>query len=179
MGGSDVLVEGRPIQQAEETPEAEIQPQIERGGGEDASRDMLFNKFSTMRRRGDQKTSEATGHAKTTGSSGIDPAEQTILDSSRTQDDLTASLVSMAAQLKQQARAFQFSFDQHKGLLDRALEGLDRNLPGVEATSKNMQFLKRMSEGEGWWGRMKLYAMILGILIIAILLVFVGPKFRS
>ena len=108
----------------------------------------------------------------------MDTGERAMLDSSRVQEDLTKSLVDMAAQLKQQARKFQFSLEQDKGLLDRALEGLDRNLTGMEAASKNMQFLKRMSEGEGWWGRIKLYALIFGMWVIAVLLVFVGPKLR-
>ncbi|KAI9874871.1 MAG: hypothetical protein M1823_007592, partial [Watsoniomyces obsoletus] len=113
-----------------------------------------------------------------TGYSGLDPSERAMLDASRTQEDLSTSLVSMAAQLKQQARAFQFSLDKDKGILDRALEGLDRNLSGMEAASKKMQFLKRMSEGEGWWGRMKLYALIFGMWVAAVLVVFVMPKLR-
>ena len=41
-----------------------------------------------------------------------------------------------------------------------------------------MGLLTRMSEGEGWLGRMMLYAWIGGLWIVAIALVFVGPKFR-
>ncbi len=87
-------------------------------------------------------------------------------------------MISMAAQLKQQAKAFQFSLGQDKSLLDRALEGLDKNETGMPAASKNMQFLKRMSEEQGFFGRLKLYAMIGAMWAVAILLVFAGPKLR-
>jgi hypothetical protein len=104
--------------------------------------------------------------------------ERSLLDSSRVQEDITASLVNMAAQLKQQGRAMQSSLEQDKGILGRAIQGLDINLGGMEAASKNMAFLRRMSEEEGWLGRMKLYAMIFGMWLVAFLLVFVCPKLR-
>ena len=168
---TDLLQEGKPVKKMEEEPQD--------GEAEETSRDNLFNTTaSTIRRRGEQNTVEPTDTGQTTGFSGMDTGERAMLDSSRVQEDLTKSLVDMAAQLKQQARKFQFSLEQDKGLLDRALEGLDRNLTGMEAASKNMQFLKRMSEGEGWWGRIKLYALIFGMWVIAVLLVFVGPKLR-
>jgi hypothetical protein len=87
-------------------------------------------------------------------------------------------MVNLAVQLKQQAQAMQFSLQQDKGILGRAMEGLDVSVTSMEAASKNMAFLKRMSEEEGWLGRMKLYAMIFGMWIFAFLLVFVGPKIR-
>jgi Membrane fusion protein Use1 len=165
----DMLHDGKPVQRVEQDPQQD-----------DQGRDKLFNKPSVIRRRGDQKAdSYATDdRGLTSGYSGVDANERALLDSSRTQEDLTVSMISMAAQLKQQAKAFQFSLDQDKGLLDRALEGLDRNLSGMEAASKRMQFLKRMSESEGFFGRLKLYAMIFGMWVAAILLVFVGPKLR-
>ena len=164
-----LLQEGRPVKHVEGETGREA---------EDTSREQLFSTSSTVRRRGEQQPAESNDAAQTTGYRGVDAGERAMLDSSRTQEDLTTSLVDMAAQLKQQARKFQFSLDQDKGLLDRALEGLDRNLTGMEAASKNMQFLKRMSEGEGLWGRLKLYAIILAMWMFAILLVFVGPKLR-
>lgn len=111
-------------------------------------------------------------------STGVSAHEKSMHASAADQEALTSSLVSLAAQLKQQTRAFQFGLDQDKGLLNRALEGLEGNITGLEAASKNMQFLKRMSEGEGWWGRMKLYAIIFAMWVMAILLVFVMPKLR-
>jgi hypothetical protein len=48
----------------------------------------------------------------------------------------------------------------------------------MEAASKRIGMLRRMSEGKGWWGRIMLYAWIFGLWIVAILLVFVGPKLR-
>jgi hypothetical protein len=48
----------------------------------------------------------------------------------------------------------------------------------MEAAGKRMGMLRRMTEGKGWFGRMMLYAWIAGLWVVAILLVFVGPKFR-
>lgn len=139
-------------------------------------KDILFG----TRRRGKGPSSETpdTSTATSSGFSNLDTTERILLSDSRTHEELTTSLVSMAVQLKQQARAFQGALDLDKGLLDRALEGLDKNVAGMAAAGQRMQFLRKMSEGQGWFGRMKLYAMIMGMWVLAILLVFVGPKLR-
>ena len=95
-----------------------------------------------------------------------------MLNTSRVHEDITGSLVNMAAQLKQEQRKLQFNLEQDKGILGRAMEGLDVSLSGMEAASKNMKFLTRMSEEEGWLGRLKLYAMIFGMWVVAFLLSF-------
>jgi len=41
-----------------------------------------------------------------------------------------------------------------------------------------MGMLRKMSEGQGWWGRIKLYAFIFGLWVVCFLVVFVGPKLR-
>jgi hypothetical protein len=41
-----------------------------------------------------------------------------------------------------------------------------------------MGMLQRMTEGEGWWGRMKLYAFVYGLMVVLVLVVFVLPKLR-
>lgn len=163
-----MLREGKPVQQVEE--------EIEQGN---EKRDQLFKSSGTIRRRNKEQSDITQGsRGQTSGYSGVDSNERAMLDDSKTQEDLTTSMISMAVQLKQQTKAFQFSLDQDKGLLDRALEGLDRNLSGMEAASKRMQFLKRMSEEQGFFGRLKLYFMIMGMWFLAILLVFAGPKLR-
>ncbi|RMZ79337.1 hypothetical protein DV737_g3423, partial [Chaetothyriales sp. CBS 132003] len=156
------------------------------GDKEEQQRESLFTSSGTVRRRGggagDQRHGETASNtsdqAATSGYSGLSTNERALLDSSRTQEALTTSMISMAAQLKQQAKAFQFSLEQDKGLLDRALEGLDNNLRGMQAAGKNMQFLQRMSEEQGWLGRLKLYVLIMTMWAVAILLVFAGPKLR-
>lgn len=144
---------------------------------EKQSRNELFNGSSTIRRR-DKRPSPNDEDSPIATATGVSAHERSLNASAANQEELSSSLLSLAAQLKQQTKAFQFSLDQDKGLFDRALDGLDRNITGMEAASKNMQFLKRMSEGEGWLGRMKLYAIIFGMWIAAILLVFVAPKLR-
>lgn len=103
---------------------------------------------------------------------------QILESSSSTQEALTSSLVSMATQLKKSSQAFSASLVEDTAHLDRAVEGLDRNTSGMDAAGSKMGLFKRMSEGQGWWGRMMLYAWIAGLWVVAILLVGVGPKLR-
>ncbi|KAL8770658.1 MAG: hypothetical protein Q9209_003726 [Squamulea sp. 1 TL-2023] len=94
------------------------------------------------------------------------------------QVDLTSSMVALVAQLKSSTLAFSSSLDLDNEALTRAQEGLEKNESGMEAAGKRMGMLRRMSEGKGWWGRIMLYAWIGGLWIVAIALVFIGPKFR-
>ena len=166
------LENGKPVSSiVEDKTESTIVPP-----NADSTRSEKHELFGARRRRGNDANDKP--NATTSGFSNLENTEKVLLNDSRTHEDLTTSLVSMAAQLKQQARAFQGALELDKGLLDRALEGLDRNVSGMAAASKNMQFLRRMSEGQGWLGRMKLYLMIIGLWTAAILLVFVMPKLR-
>ena len=92
--------------------------------------------------------------------------------------NLTTSLLSLAQSLRASSTAFSTSLEADTEVLNRATEGLDKSATGMEAASKRMGLLKRMSEGKGWWGRMMLYAWIGGLWVLAILLVFAGPKLR-
>jgi hypothetical protein len=134
--------------------------------------------FGTRRRLQSQNPSPNTPISPSSPSNTTETTERLLLSDSRTHADLTSSLVNMATLLKQQARSFQGALDLDKGLLDRALDGLDKNVTGMAAASQKMQFLRKMSEGQGFFGRLKLYAMIVGLWVVAILLVFAGPKLR-
>ena len=107
----------------------------------------------------------------------MDAAERLQSAESRSAE-LTTSLVSLAQQLKASSSKFQSSLSADEETLKRASEGLDKNETQMDATRKRMGLLTRMSEGKGWWGRMMLYAWIFGLWIIALVLVFVLPKFR-
>jgi hypothetical protein len=165
------LQEGKPVTKVEEEPSLADQQE------DKETREGLFGP-SALRRRGKGQENATDSAAQTSGFSNLPATERSLLDSSRVHEDITASLVNMAAQLKQEQRKMQFSLEQDKGILGRAIEGLDVSLSGMEAASKNMKFLQRMSEEEGWLGRLKLYAMIFGMWVVAFLLVFVCPKLR-
>ena len=92
--------------------------------------------------------------------------------------NLTTSLLALAQSLKVSSTAFSSSLEADTEMLNRATQELDKNATGMEAAGKRMNLLKRMSEGKGWWGRMMLYAWIGGLWVLAILLVFAGPKLR-
>ncbi|CBX98713.1 hypothetical protein IAQ61_007662 [Plenodomus lingam] len=147
------------------------------------------NLASELRRRGKADDSEgaqaASGNSlfpskPTTTTGDVDRANtDALLSHDRgEQETLTASLLDMARQLKQQSIQFGSTLEGDKGILDRALSGLDKNTINMDAASKRMGTLRRMTEGKGWWDRVKLYGMIAGLWLIAFLIVFVGPKIR-
>lgn len=94
------------------------------------------------------------------------------------QENLTNSLLGMAKQLKEQTIHFGNTLEGDKSILDRAVQGLDKSTLGMEAAGQKMGTLRRMTEGKGWWARMRLYALIFGLWVAAFLIVFVGPKIR-
>lgn len=170
------LVEGRPLAlEAEERSESR---EHDNAGtildGKPYSSNPKDDLFSMRRRRGKDQAAEST----TSGFSSLPATEKTLLADSATHENITTSLVQLATELKQRTRNFQASLESDKGIVGRVLEGLDKNVTGMEAASKRMGMLRRMSEGKGWWGRIMLYAWIFGLWIVAILLVFVGPKLR-
>lgn len=144
---------------------------------EKSPKEELFSS-SNLRRRIPGHDDGSGSKAQTSGFSNLPATERSLQHSSRINEDIATSLVNMATQLKQEQRKLQFSLQQDSGILGRAMEGLDVSLSGMEAASKNMKFLTRMSEEEGWFGRMKLYAMIFGMWIVAFVLVFAAPKLR-
>jgi hypothetical protein len=121
-------------------------------------------------------TAIATGSA--TSTSKHQETEQTLDAHRAEQEDLTSCLLSLASQLKTSSQAFHSSLEAEKSVLARAVEGLDRTTTNMGAAEKRMGMLRRMTEGKGWWGRIMLYAWIFGLWIVAVLIVFLGPKLR-
>jgi hypothetical protein len=112
---------------------------------------------------------------------GAEPAVNTesILSAHRQeQETLTDSLLTLATQLKASSQAFQSSLEAEKAVLGRAAEGLDRNLTGIDAAGKRMGMLRRMTEGRGWFGRVLMYIWIFALWLVALAIVFLGPKLR-
>lgn len=151
------------------------QPQVD----PQAERTALFESSPRMRRRlSKDLDNNDSPKGKSSGFSNLPETEKNLLAASKEHEDITTSLLNMAAQLKQQARQFQFTLDQDKSVLDRALEGLDQNVSAMGLASKGMKTLQRMSEEQGFFGRLKLQLFIAGMWAVAILLVFAGPKLR-
>ncbi|RMZ06097.1 hypothetical protein D0862_04734 [Hortaea werneckii] len=94
------------------------------------------------------------------------------------QDTLTSSMLSLAQALKQSAQQMGVSIESEKDIMKRAEGGLDKSAQGMEAAERRMGMLRRMSEGQGWWGRVKLYGFIFALWVVCFLLVFLGPKLR-
>ncbi|KAL2068954.1 hypothetical protein VTL71DRAFT_15292 [Oculimacula yallundae] len=120
-------------------------------------------------------SSTSTGVSTSTATA----STEAMLTHNRTeQENLTGSLLAMASALKESSRAFATSLEEEKSVLDSATSGLDKNELGLEAAQRRMGYLRTMTEGRGWMGRMLMYAWIAGLMVIAILVVFVMPKLR-
>ncbi|KAJ8066117.1 hypothetical protein OCU04_005208 [Sclerotinia nivalis] len=124
-------------------------------------------------------TSASTSQAAPTASTTTTAATETLLTHHRTeQEDLTNSLLSMAQELRARSHTFASTLATDASVLDSAVAGINRNEIGLEAASKRMGYLRSMTEGKGWWGRMMMYAWIAGLAILACVIVFVMPKLR-
>ncbi|KAK1674603.1 hypothetical protein BDP55DRAFT_666976 [Colletotrichum godetiae] len=84
----------------------------------------------------------------------------------------------MASALKASSQKFSSTLEQDKGVVSRAADGMDKTERSMDAASRRMGTLRKMTEGKGWWGRMILYAWVYGLMVGLILLVFVMPKLR-
>ncbi|KAI0013998.1 hypothetical protein F4779DRAFT_201443 [Xylariaceae sp. FL0662B] len=120
------------------------------------------------------------GPASTTTSAA--PATATaeaIMDHQRAeQDKLTESMVGMARALKESTHRFSSALQEDQDVLRAAGSGLERSGAGLDTVAGRLGSLRRLTEGQGWWGRVLLYAWIFGLAVFAVLLVFVLPKLR-
>lgn len=124
-------------------------------------------------------TGSAQDTANASASSTSKPMTEALLSHhSNEQQELTASMLAMAKALKESSQNFQLSLEEEKELVDKAGEGLDRNALGLETASRRIGYLRQMSEGKGWWGRMMLYAWIFGLMMLAFFIVAFMPKLR-
>lgn len=141
-------------------------------------REQLFP--SELRARHAQAAERGQDTAETTSADrGITAKTEALLDHNRSeQESLTDSLLSMAQQLKASSQAFANSLESEKDVLGRATEGLDKNTSGLDAATKRMGYLRTMTEGRGWWGRMIMYAWIFGLMFVALFIVGFMPKLR-
>ncbi|KAH6624493.1 hypothetical protein B0J18DRAFT_428461 [Chaetomium sp. MPI-SDFR-AT-0129] len=104
---------------------------------------------------------------------------EAILDHQRAeQDALSSSILRLASELKQSSHAFSASLEEDRELVDRAGRGLSKTGQDMEGVTRKMGVLTRMTEGEGWWGRLRLYGFIYGLMVVLVLVVFVLPKLR-
>lgn len=105
---------------------------------------------------------------------------ETLLSHNRIeQENLENDLLSVISTLKASAHAFAADLKgEDREVLERASQGLEKNAGGMEAAAGRMGLLRRMTEGKGWWGRMKMYAWIAALWVVALVVVFVMPKLR-
>lgn len=93
-------------------------------------------------------------------------------------EDLSAKVFQMAKAMKKQQLSIYESLETEKDVLARTTEGMEKTGRGMEVARGRMGLLQRMSEGTGFLGRMQLYAMVYGLMVALLLLVFALPKLR-
>ncbi|KAK3301580.1 uncharacterized protein B0T15DRAFT_497300 [Chaetomium strumarium] len=104
---------------------------------------------------------------------------EAILDHQRAeQDALSESILKLAAQLKASSQAFSASLEEDKEVVERAGKGMSKTSGNMEGVSRKMGMLTRMTEGEGWLGRMRLYVLVYGLMLVLVVVVFGLPKLR-
>lgn len=94
------------------------------------------------------------------------------------QETLTTGLLQLARALKESSQQFSSSLEQEKDVLKSAEKGLDKSSQGMETAERRMGMLRRMTEGQGWYGRLKMYGLIAALWVGCFLVVFVVPKLR-
>ncbi|KAF4554851.1 putative protein transport protein 4 [Elsinoe fawcettii] len=126
----------------------------------------------------DSANTSALFNGRSKDDSSLQSREQVLTSQAQEQEAIKASLVSLASALKQSNISFSQSLEEEKTILERAASGLDKNALGMESAERRMGTLRKMTEGQGWWGRIKLYAIIGCLWLACFLLVFLGPKLR-
>jgi hypothetical protein len=153
-----------------------------------SAQEAAANLSSTLRNRnknGPPSPTETTSATTTqsnrygnTDTTSLQDCESLLSANRGEQESITTSLVTLAQQLKLSAQNFSMSLESEKDVVDSAVQGLDRNVTGMDLAGKTMGTLKRLTEGQGWWGRMLLYAWIGGMWVVALVVVFILPKLR-
>lgn len=127
------------------------------------------------RRSNTLKTTASGGAASSTATA----TAEALLDQQRAeQDALSESILKMAGALKASSQRFSSTLERDRDVVARAGEGMEKTERGMDAASRRMGTLRKMTEGKGWWGRMVLYAWVYGLMVALVLLVFVMPKLR-
>ncbi|RDA90498.1 hypothetical protein CP533_3032 [Ophiocordyceps camponoti-saundersi (nom. inval.)] len=137
---------------------------------------------TSLRARSSHSTARAAlfaGRSKPATPQTSTATAEAMLDRQRAeQDALSDSMLRMAGALRASSQRISSTLEADKEVLGRAGEGMNRTERGMEAARGRMGTLRRMTEGQGWWGRMMLYAWVYGLMLVLVLLVFVMPKLR-
>ncbi|EPE32575.1 synaptobrevin [Glarea lozoyensis ATCC 20868] len=180
--GEDLIGEDTPSEGADDTQVEDTtrysppipQPQIPSSTSHSSS-----SPPSTLRNRRTAPTEPDDSSFATTTSSHIPTTKESLLSHNRAeQESLTSSLLTMASALRESSLAFATSLEEEKDILENTASGMEKNEDGLRFAGERMGMLRRVSEGRGWLGRMLMYAWIAGLMVIALLVVFVMPKLR-
>jgi hypothetical protein len=118
-------------------------------------------------------------HAAATTTATQSLTAEAILDRQRgEQGELSKRILENAGRLKESSQAFSRLLAEDRDIIDRASSAMDTTGRRMDAAGSRLGLLARMTEGEGWLGRMKLYAMVYALLVACVVVVFASPKIR-
>lgn len=159
---------------------AEAGLEVNTGGGEgnEALQNAARGISNELRRRGAAQDANVTASGNSLFPSKTKTTGATLSEDRETQEDLQAQLLNLSRQLKTQAVDFGAALARDDVVLANAKEGIDSSHGGMETIQGRLGSIRRMAEGKGRWDRLKLYAIIFGLWVIAFLIVFAGPKIR-
>ncbi|KAH8171978.1 membrane fusion protein use1 domain-containing protein [Sarocladium implicatum] len=102
-----------------------------------------------------------------------------ILEQQRVeQEALTGSMLDLAQRLKASTKSIHTELEADKDIVGRAGEGLDKTERTMESATGRMGVLRKMTEGEGWYGRLMLWVKVGVMFVVVLLIMFVMPKLR-
>lgn len=104
---------------------------------------------------------------------------EALMSHNRTeQEALTNGLLSLATALKQSSLQFSSSLSAEKDVLKRAEGSMEQSEQGMDKATRGMGTLRRMTEGKGWFARLKLWGFVAALWVACFCMVFVMPKLR-
>ena len=119
------------------------------------------------------------GDRSLTDPSSAAAGEEAILDRHHAeQEALTEDMLRLARALKERTVETGQQLEEDSKVLGRVGQGLDTTDAGMESAGKRMSTLTRMTEGKGWWGRMMLFAMVWGMMVLLVVVFLLLPKLR-
>jgi hypothetical protein len=154
---------------------------------------------STLRSRNTQSSQQTTEPGATTTSSrygntssssrNVEDRESRLSADRTEQEDITASLITLAQSLKSSAINFHASVEAEKDTVKRAVLGLDNNVSGMADAGNRMGELTRNQRGEGLLAQIPVLGPLLGgmmgkyiqvgaLWVVAMLLFVLLPKLR-
>ncbi|KAK5989169.1 hypothetical protein PT974_10669 [Cladobotryum mycophilum] len=178
------------LMETESTPEPPAQPSSDTPHPTTTTIEHPTETSQTLRARGSNTPSSQTAHSTARAAlfanrrKPVTPQTTTataeaILDQQRgEQEAILESIRKMAGSLKTSSQSFSASLELDKDRLGAASSSMEKSELGMEAAKGRMGSLQRMTEGEGFFGRMWLYGWVYVLMFLLVGVAMFLPKLR-